>query len=325
MNKKVKFEIGYGLIATVYFVILIILMFFASKGDISDSIVSWGRLIFLIIFIIPIIIRAFVNIVKYFINCFKNIHSCGDPFFDELDDYNRHWGETKEHYQDMINAINFYYKESGKVDTVVGKDLKRLFNRLEYLNRALSTKEHLNTCILSVGLSVCATIFFECSFGEFQNHIWYDILFVFLFLGTVISRYSTLFKGDSNQVYEYELELLKQKIDNAEKEILIDYKREDILLTKRNVLNSLIDKCSSAHGKKREDIVNDIREIEKLNLNIQDTSGLEEIRFKIGKTDREGVLFLDKNKKIINEQYNILYKILYKHELIYEMYNDEKK
>lgn len=322
-NKWTKWKIGYGIFLFLYVIILVVLKQFVPREVIAENIINMGATIFLFLFLVPIIVWVGVNIIKYFINSINNIHFCGDKLFEELDSYGIHWGESKEHYQDMINVINFYYKEGGKVDTIVGNDLKRLYNRLEFLKRELSTKEHLITCVVSFGLSICATIFLDSTSEKDINQTWYMILFCFLFLAIVLVRYFGMFHEGSNQISEYELKLLKRKIAKAEEEVSEVYAREDILLTKQNVLNELMDRCVHAYGKKKEEIEKDIRAIEKLNLNIRDTYSLNEQLFQIGKKKRMIVMFMDKNDNWVNKQYEILYEVLRKYDLVSE--KDEKK
>lgn len=49
------------------------------------------------------------------------------------------------------------------------------------------------------------------------------------------------------------------------------------------------------------------------------------INEKMGKTDKEGILFLNEKDKLVNEQYDILYKILRKYDLIYEINGNDKE
>jgi len=317
-GKRVKGYIFYGVFLCAYFIVLLVLRHLAVKEIVDSEIVRWGATIFLICFVTPIIVWFSIGIIKYFKSCVRNIRSCGDELFDELDYYNAHWGETKEYFRNVMNAIAFYYKEGGKVDTVVGNDLKRLYGRLEFLERHLDTKEYLITCGVSVALSICATIICETMFGVGELSSLYGILPVVLFLGAILFRFYGYFNEASNQIYKYEIKLLEPKIQKAETEVRINYQREDILLTKQNLLSILMKKATSAVGKRCETIVSDIRVVEKLELNIEDESSFKEFKFKMGKTDKEGVIFFD-GKKIVNEQYEILYRILRKYDLIYEV------
>lgn len=317
-SKKLKFWRGYGIFLFVYFIVIQIIDSFAVAGSIFDEGVKIAVFIFLLLFLCPLIAWVGIAIAKYFVGSITNIHSSGDSLFDELDNYNTYWGETKEHYQEMINVINFYYKKDGKVDIVIGNDLCKLYNRKEFLERTLETKEYLCTCLISVGLSICATLFLDYMRASDGYPTWYGIIGIGLFFAVVLIKYSKIFNEGSNQIYKYELDLLDKKIKDAEKEVSVDYKREDMMLTKQNVLLTLIDKCKLPFGKKHDDIVNDIRIVERINLNVEEYADYEEIKFIIGKTKREGILYVDKNNKLINE-YEKLYEILRKYDLIYKI------
>ena len=186
------------------------------------------------------------------------------------------------------------------------------------MERALGTNEYLCMCLISVGLSICATLFLDYMREGVRYQILYGIIGVVLFFAVVLIKYSKMFNQGSDQTYRYELELLKKKIKAAEKEVSVDYKREDMMLTKQNVLLTLIDKCKLLPSKKRDDIVNDIRTVERINLNIEEYADYEEIKFIIGKTNREGIIYID-NNKFINDDYKKLYDILRKYELIYKI------
>lgn len=317
-SKKLKFWCVCGIFLFVYFIVKQIIESFVVAGSIFDEVLKIAAFIFLLLFLCPLIAWVGIAIVKYFVGSITNIHSSGDSLFDELDNYNTHWGETKEHYQEMINVINFYYKKDGKVDIVIGNDLCKLYNRKDFLERTLETKEYLCTCLISVGLSICATLFLDYMRAGDGYPTWYGIIGIGLFFAVVLIKYSKIFNEGSNQIYKYELDLLDKKIKDAEKEVSVDYKREDMMLTKQNVLLTLIDKCKLPFGKKHDDIVNDIRIVERINLNVEEYADYEEIKFIIGKTKREGIIYVDKNNKLINE-YEKLYEILRKYDLIYKI------
>lgn len=151
-------------------------------------------------------------------------------------------------YKNMIDSINFYYKKGGKVDTVIGKDLKRLYNRADFLKNGISTIEHLNTCFTSVGLSICASALLNIINQSIIYMVVYGISFIILFLVVVLYRYNSINNNAFSSIYEYELKLLQNKIANIEQDIYEEFQREDILLTKQNVLGELMNKCKFLFG-----------------------------------------------------------------------------
>lgn len=321
--KTKRMQICYVVFMFIYFVVLCVLKRLCALGLIAQVLVEWMALVFSFLLFLPVVIWCGGYVLRYFVRSIKNIHSCGDEVFDELDYYSIHWGVTKEFYINQISIVNFYYKEGGKIDTVVGSDLKRLFNRYEYLKRGLNTKEYMITCLSSVGLSICATIFFEYMYGEFVNNGWYAILYMLAFFAIILLRYFDTFIDESNQIYEHELKLLEKKISAAiDKYSYVEYKREDILLTKQNLLVLLMKQCKFLHGRKSKNIECDIRKVEKLDLYIDENNGYKELRFQMGKTNKQGILYMDENNKMVNEQYEILYNILRKYDLIYELNED---
>lgn len=325
MSKKMGFwGICYGVFAICLLIGMVVFIYLESRGIITENTLNTWQVVLEILLFVPIFLWVGKIVFWYFKTSLNNVRSCGDKLFDEIKIYSRHCGETKEHYQDMIQVINFYYKEGGKVDTVVGTDLKRLYNRLEFLKQEVQTEDHLNTCIISVGLSVCASVYFDMVSSESVMRLWFIVMFAFLFLGVVLFKYFKIIHESDSQISEYEIKLLTDKITAAENSILDDIQSEDILKTKRNVLNELIDRYGFATGKKRENIEKDIRVIEKLNLNLRDLYSYKELLFSIGKKKREIKLYIDENNKWPNEQYETLYVILRKYNLICEVELDEQ-
>lgn len=117
-EKKMKFCSNYGFVLFVSFIVLLIIGHFAEDGSTIAQVNKVARCIFLVLFFGTLIIGVVAIIVKYFADGIANIRSSGDSVFPELDNYHRNWGESKEHYNDMINVIHFYYEE-GKVDNCI--------------------------------------------------------------------------------------------------------------------------------------------------------------------------------------------------------------
>lgn len=322
-NRDTKIILALGVFLLLCVIGLVILSCLSIKGIIPSNVVEYGKQILDLLISIPIVLWIAIMAFYFLKRCIKNLYSCGDELFNELDYHKMHWGETNAHYQDMINVINFYYKEEGKVDIVIGKNLKKLYGRLEFLERGIYLREHMITCMTSAGISVCAALYFEYAFGKFEGKIWIVVLTIVLFLAVILFRYDDVFRDADNQICKYEIEKLKKKISIAEDSLKDDYQREDILLTKQYVLRMLIAKCNYAHGKKKKDIIDDIERIEKLNLYMASLSDYKELTFRIGKSDKQGVLFLDANKKMASKQYEILYSVLRKYDWIYEIEEDK--
>ena len=131
-------------------------------------------------------------------------------------------------------------------------------------------------------------------------------------------------KSGSDEIFRYELRLLLKKIEDVEKKIIIENIDEDVLITKQNVLKTLIEKCSKKKESKRDGIVEDIRKIEKLNLHIEEGVECEKVRFVVQGTQRSGIILCDKEGNLINENYKVLYDVLYKYNLIYQKKEDNK-
>lgn len=97
----------------------------------------------------------------------------------------------------------------------VGNDLKRLYNRYDFLKVQLGSKDFVLTCFTSVSLSIFSTL--VCSYvDETKETPWfYSFFLAILFVAIMISK--NYFRGESDRIYEYELKLLNAKIKRAEK------------------------------------------------------------------------------------------------------------
>ena len=311
-----------------FYVVLCVLALFAGQGKISVDVIKELLVIFLAVIVVLIFIFGGKECIKYYVNSFRNMKSCGDLLFDELDDFRLHCGESKEHYQDMINAIDYFYMDGGKVDNNIGSNLKRLYGRLEYLKKGIALNEHMVTCVTSLGLSIAAAIFFEVALGGVQNSVLVllaVLLGLIVFMCVLLYPYSDLYKSGERQVMVYELKCLEKKIERAESENIILHRDEDIMFSRRNILNVLNDMNKGVFKKRGKELFQDIKTVERLNLYVQEIGECRKERFTIGKTGREGVLLFDLTGNLVNEEYQTLYRILRKYMLVYENGDAEKK
>ena len=323
-NKRDKLRTNILIITIISAVCLWICTLLHVCGSVNQKYENIIELIVLFVSFILVIIGGIYIFALYFKDSFSNFVSCNDKLFDELDYYKRHWKETNEHYKNMINAIDFYYKQGGKVDTVIGKDLKRLYNRKDFLNSGISTTEHMNTCFTSVGLSICTSLFFNITNESIILTILNGIAVIILFFAVLLYKYNSSNNNAFSSIYEYELKLLQKKISEIEQDICDEIEREDILLTKQNVIVELMNKCKFILSKKAEEIDKDIRLIEKLDLNIKNTAEYKELNFTIGKTNKRCTLYLDENNRIVNDEYKKLYKMLLKYNMICEIESEDE-
>jgi len=320
--KRNGWKVFYVVFLIVYLVVLLVI---GSTDIITEDMEMLLASIYILLMVVTIIAFGGIQVVKFFIDAVRNMRSCGDLLFDELDEYKQNCGESKEHYQDVIRAISFYYLPGGNVDTIVGNDLMRLFNRSEFLRREIKTGEYLITCITSVGLSVAASLLFAMEFKNESVELLNMIIGLLVFFAMLLVPYNKIIKGDSKEIYTYELKLLEKKIEKVEEMLCLPNINEEIIRTKRNVLNILGDKYVTVFGRKNKDILDDIRCIEKLDLHVDNIDEYKKISFTIGKTKRTGILLFDKENRLVNEQYKKLYSVLRKYNLIYKIEGEDTK
>ncbi len=227
--------------------------------------------VFLVLVLAVGVIGYFIfYIIKYFRTGMKNVYSCGIPVFDEMDEYKEHWGETKEHYENMINVISFYYKPGGKVDGKVGNDLMNLYHRLEYLNGLIGTKEYLSNCMMSIGISFATSFIISYCLGEketFAIRVVFLVASLLVIACVMIFPHSAMMKSGARGIFEYEKKHLLIKIENAEKAVCDEEINEEALKLRKNALNALMKQNKKTFGKKSKELDLAIRDVEKLNFN----------------------------------------------------------
>lgn len=319
MKRNVWKIVGIGFMIF-YFIFLLVIK---SIDVFSDDLEMIFAVAFILMIITTIILSGGIRVVRFYIDAVRNMRSCGDQLFEELDEYKQHCGETKEHYQDVIRAITFYYLPDGKVDKVVGKDLTRLFARADYLKREIKIGEHFTTCITSIGLSVVATCLIALDFKTSGQDMINMVIGFLVFFAMLLLPYNNVIKGGSNEIYHFEMSLLEEKIRIAEEALYEPKMNEKVMKTKKNVLNVLGDKYVTAFWKSQE-LLDDIRQIEKMDLHEGGIDGFTMIDFVIGKTKRSGVLLFNEKNQLANASYKRLYKILRKYNLIYKIEGEEE-
>lgn len=305
-------KIGAILCGLLYLVVFIFSEILVKNKLAEKVVIDWLKIVGVIVLLISGLIVIAVYAIKFITNCIKNIRFSSDAIFDELDSYDRHWEQTKEYYMNKVNVVNFFYKKGGKIDQSVGNDLKRLYDRNAFLERKIGTEDHLNTCILSVGLSICAT--FLCNSFEKATEI-NTIAFIATFVICVLLRYSNLFDKGINEIYKYELSLLRKKITYAEANVIKNYSDEWMLQTRQNVIEELLDKCGVPGRSRNKEIVADIKDVERLELSIDNIGCYDVKEYRIGKKERIIKIPYDKNNKEATEDYKILVEIVKKYKI----------
>lgn len=282
--------------------------------------------------IILIILTIVVCIVSRVIYSIKqgiwNITDCKDDLFRKIDQHKRNLRGDKA-YIKLIQIINLYYEEGGKVDELVkNNEIERLFARADFLLHQKSLSDDFKTYYISFGLSVFALFF--TGIAECENvvvtFVWMVVI-IFSFLALFISKYTTNDQVEVCRAYidEYERKLLLRKIKKLEQKLIIADDDEPFLEMKQIVINELIRIKKNRRGKKQKNkLEDDIRMVGQLDLCIDDYGKchIEKIHIN-GMT---GYLVYDQEKgkennykgevNLINQDYSILYQILNKHDLI---------
>lgn len=278
----------------------------------------------IVILCIPIVLFLviLVTCVRFISKTLKNLRNYPEGVFREIDEYRNHWGETKEHYTDMVRIISFYYCDEGKIDRAVGNNLYLLYERLDYLKQLLNVKNNLLNCFVSVALSLVVSVFIALisEKGSFVlTNIILMLCFVCFIVAIIVFPYSKMVKSSYESVFLYEIKLLEKKIEEAQEQVQNDEINEEIFASHHAILKVLIEKIRKARGKQVKELKADLRLVESLNLYVPQISEYTKHYFTIKGTELKGLLLFKKNNELANEQYQNLYEVLRRLDLVDEI------
>lgn len=291
----------------------------------ARAIMVLGCLIVMVGVIIPYFIKA-IMVIK---NGMHNIKKCDDELFENIDKFKHSWGESNENYIKLLQIINLYYKPGGKVEELIrNKEIERLLKRKDFLLKQRYLFDDLSSYFYSLVISVIASFLFQML--SLTNPV-YLVIWMILILGSFITisflKYAERGNAGSYKylVEEYEKNYLDKKIEMLDTELLITVEDERILATKQIVIDILINKRLKAKKKKdKQEIEQDIKIIEKLQLCLGDYSGSYIQTIFID--GQEAYLAYDINRGLENNYigklnlktvaYSVLYEIMEKYNVI---------
>lgn len=329
----------------VVLLVLSILLFWGERYlnlqniiQIFPNFLSYVNTAIIVLAIGAILLVGFPFVIKWIIILKKGIHNvrqCDDEFWKQIDAYKRRWNASNEYYNKIIRVLKFYYQKGGKVDELVkNKELDRLYLRFEFLNAQTMFDNDINGAELSLIISLVASFLYSIVDQNNANYLMTVIasiilpLFlvgiIFLF---VISFYSQRGKNGSYDymINQFEIELLSKKIKKLQKKLYVSLDNEDALIKQQMIIDFLIDmRRKEKDDNKKGAIENDIHIVENLQLEITNKSECHVKEIKIG--NKYIKLFYQQGKektdfdrkKLINDQYEKLYKILEKYQLVIE-------
>ena len=278
MNKKSKLTKLTTIIPIVCFLsgLLIELIIRILKNNIPQlyfDILHLIALILLLLVTLSFLILPLISLCLYIKTGMKNLHSCDDELFDELDGYKKRWEENDNHYIKRIKIINLFYAKGGKIDTLVkNKEIKRLFLRTDYLSKQLSMFDDFYSNFQALLISIMASIVMQLTNYKNLFIIIFSIIVIFIaFCAIILMKYHERGQISSytHMIDEYELGLLKQKIYELEQEIVCTNNDLDVLKMQKVIfdeLDKLRKKTWFWNRKRKKEIIQDIITVENLNL-----------------------------------------------------------
>lgn len=260
----------------------------------------------------------------------KNVSSCKVTAFKEIDRYKILGSlDDNKYYSQQIKIINKNYKNGGIVDDLVrNKDILTLYLRADYLNTQDEFFSDVKTCIAAMVISVLAAFYvgvdeiMDTSLGKTMM----IVAIVLIFLATIMFNYFSNGRYGSlvYLVNNHERKLLNEKIVELEKNLVMHQDDEQLLETSLFVFDELNEIWRRKHGKARKALAKDISKIKELNLCVDDGENYFIRNIMINEKMCHLVYVLDKGKEndykgeknLYNKDYEELYEILNKHNLI---------
>lgn len=294
--------------------------------DVVDNIV---KELILVVIILAILIYYIICLVRVMKQGMHNIKTCDNKLFENIDQYKTSYGKDNQYYIKQIKIINFYYKESGRIDELIKKgDIEQLYIRADFLKVRVLLYDDMINCFSSLAISVVAT--FICQATEAKNIVMgfaWGVTILGCIFSTILFRYKERGQDGSyiSYVNEYERNLLMKKIEQMENNLKINELEEYELEMKQIIINELVHILSKRRCQfERKEIEADIKTIEHLNLRIGNSDKTYKSEILINGKCCYIIYNKEKGKEnnyegkenLINKEYYILYIILEKYKLI---------
>ena len=268
----------------------------------------------LLVIIEEIILFVFAG-VKIVKKGYHNVNYCDDELFAEIDKYTYCYKESNLYYINLIRIINLYYREGGPIDKLEKENQKNLFEDVINL---------FNSFAISI---IVALLGEELTDGSGLVKLVAMIFIIGSFFVIVFAKY--VYRGQGgiclNQVYEYEISKLEEKISKLENKLIISNDNEKYIYTQYVALKELVSKKNKDRKyKKNKAILEDIDELSKIDLCMEKAENIYDRKLYVN--EKEIYLAYKKNNEecmeetLANEEFEKLYKILSKYKMI-----DEKK
>ena len=254
-----------------------------------------------------------LNVIRSLRKGWHNIGHCDEEMFQEIDYYGYSWKEGNSNYIRMIEIINLYYKENGKIDELIELNrIDKLYVRYDFLTKKVELGNEVYVYFNSLIISIIACVIYENIRAKYTIEVLISQVMVFILM-LIVTCIKLGKKGHGGSfkylVNKYELKLLEDKIEKVHKKLNITDEDVPLLRTKQNVIKSLIRKrIKSVNLKQKKCIDQSIMEIEKINLCLHDYSDCELQEISID--GEKGYLVYEAKGAINNKFKTIDFKIL---------------
>lgn len=283
-----------------------------------------GNLIYLIttiLFIVGMLVAIILQVAYLFKAAFSHVSRYkGKQCFEKIEFFYKNLGECNGYYQSIIREINKVYNENSEINVMVEKgDLDSLYARKSYLENNMDFHSNIIQVITSCGIS---GIFALINFKTGHSFLVPILLLVAATVGVVlcgIAKYVEKGRGGSYlyNVYEYELQLLNDKIISAYNNLQANKEIERVIHMRQVVIHTLSDLYTSwtrrrQTGLKKKMLVSMVQEMYELPL-VEDINRDNIVweKKRIHNIDCDfPVIIVDKQCKCLSENYERVEEII---------------
>lgn len=279
-----------------------------------------------IVLCLLVLIEEFVQIIfvggKIVKKGYHNIKYCDDELFNNIDKYTYCYKENNLYYINIIRIINLYYRDGGPIDNLVkDNQIEKLLLRNDFLHKQKNLFDEIMNLFSSFAISIIVALLG----GKVMDD---NSLITVVSVGVMVCSFFVIFyakyvyRGQGgtclNQIYEYEISKLEEKILKLQNTLEISNENAKYIYTQHIALKELIQ--TKNKNRKNKTIIDDINQLSNINLCMENREDIYDRKLYI---NNQEVYFAYRKSKddckkdiLANEEFEKLYMILKKYNLI---------
>lgn len=279
-----------------------------------------------IVLCLLVLIEEFVQIIfvggKIVKKGYHNIKYCDEELFNNIDKYTYCYKENNLYYINIIRIINLYYRDGGPIDNLVkDNQIEKLLLRNDFLHKQKNLFDEIMNLFSSFAISIIVALLG----GKVMEDNFLITVVSVVVMGCsfwVIFFVKYVYRGQGgtclNQIYEYEISKLEEKILKLQNTLEISNENEKYIYTQHVALKELVHMKNK--NRKNKTIIDDINQLSNINLCMENREDIYDRKLYI---NNQEVYFAYRKSKddckediFANEEFEKLYMILKKYNLI---------